>query len=277
MSQEPSYALPEIFLMDGIRKHVSPGALLVADKSIASDVANRMIEVGLAELQPATPGAGLMTIKSKDVSRISADGARGICTYAQEKGHWLFLKNIDRLLESPGGRALIEIACEEMAEGTLPCMLVSTPPSKYEFVSGAICRIIGLAPAVRWGSTGEFEGFDDIVYFVKRTMDKDPANTGWLISVRYSLLSPVGTTYDSVAPESDYALPMLDNISFLSRDKNKPATEPDGAIVSLTSDSFQASQQVPAFTAAEKLARRAIGRQLALGERVEARRGIYYI
>lgn len=257
------------FLADGFRTRASQGAILVADEPVAQSMARLLHEEGLADLRAAAAGAGLLVFKPEVIGRMSADDAAQVCAQARAGGHWLFLQNVEKMLESEGGRRLLETICDAMAEGMLPSVVASTPANNYQFIMNALCRLVGLVPVIRLNSTGKPEGVDRINYLMLRTNDR--SDTGWIVSVRYSLMSPLGDAYDSTGPEAEGYLPTMDKIHIIGG-----KSEPSGAFVSFKPESFQVGQQSAVFTAAEKLARRAVGRPLVPGERVEARRGLFY-
>lgn len=264
-----AYADPGTFLYDGFSWRTSPGMILVADGLVAVDIARLLMENGLPELPAARSGAQLLAFDPAAVSQIPAAEAARACAYAKSGGHWLFLQDVHKLLDSPGGCAMIEETLQEMAAGTLPCVLASIPETSLKLVTSSVCRLIGLAPTMFFDGAGDPKGFNRIRYLGMRAADR--RDTGWAISVRYNLTSPVSGSYQTAAPDAEYALPMVERIALMGG-KEKPV----GAYISFRPDSFQISQEDAVFAAAEKIARRAVGRPLGRDERVEARRGLFY-
>jgi hypothetical protein len=267
----PSYADPDQFLWDGLKERVSQGLLILGEEAHAQQFAQLLHEHGSGTFRAAAPGAGLLAIEAASVSGVSRGHAEKLCQEARDGGHWLYLGRVGRLLDSTGGRNMLEAVCEAMAKASLPCVIASSAAGSDEQLADDLCRLLGLVPTARLDTNGKLLGVSELSFLMAQAEDR--GDTGWSVAVRYQLRSPIKDPPDLAPDErADSALRMVDTIRVAGE-----RADPVGALIGFRADAFGVGQRRAVFDAAEVVARRIVGRKVAADELVEARRGFCFV
>jgi hypothetical protein len=256
------------FLLDGFRRNPSPLVVLVTEPSVARGTALRLHQGAGSEVLPEAHG-GLVRLETEKSAGLSSQQARGLCAQIAATEDWLYVDNIDVLLDSSGGKHLLTALTDSVASGDLAAVIVSTRPERFERLRSGAKRLMGFAVIVEKDPDGGFETSTSIT-IVREARDR--SDTGWMIAVRYESVGPITphAEFDPGADISD-AVALADKIYVIGS-----VEEPLGAMVGLTADAFTVSQEDVAFATATKVAQRLVGRRLEPGEIMKVTRAIYY-
>jgi hypothetical protein len=259
------------FLVDGLLRNPSTLVLLVTDPSTALVVALRLHD-GSADWAELSKAHGkLLRFETDRAAGLSRQQARDLCAELAATEDWLYLENVDVLLDSSGGRHFLGALVKSVADGDLAAVIASTPHEGAERLRSGALRLMGFALTVEGpGPDGAFEG-SRTTSVVREAQDR--SDTGWAIAVRFELTAPI-TPYADFQPAADVAsaMELVDTAQVIGSADGPPL----GVMIGLSAEAFTVSQEAVAFATATKAAQGVVGRLLEAGESVTATRGIYY-
>jgi hypothetical protein len=259
------------FLADGLLHNSSPVVCLVTDASTASAVALALHAKSpdWAEL-PKAEGR-LLRFETDTAAELSDQQASALCAELAATEHWLYIEDVDVLLDSRGGRHLLTALLAGVANGDLAAVIASAQPDSLNRLRSDALRLMGFALIVEGpGPSGAFE-LSRSISVVREAQDRD--DTGWTIAVRFDLTSPITpyADYDAGAAIAG-AVELVDTAHVIE----PPDGPPLGAMIGLRADAFTVTQEDAAYATATMAAQRLVGRLLKSGESVKATRAIYY-
>jgi hypothetical protein len=259
------------FLLDGLIPSPSPLVLLVTDSASAMTVATQL-HAGLVDWDelPAATGR-LISFATDAAAELTSPKARELCEELVATGHWLYIGDVDTLLDSVGGKYLLDALLKGIASGELPTVITATRLDLVSRLRSRAIRFMGFAVTVEGpDAAGEFE-FSHSTSVVRPAHDRN--DTGWVVAVRLQLSSPISPEAD---PETEAAAAGVMELVDTAQLVDWPDRPPAGVMIGLRPDAFTVGQETAAFATAAKAARRVVGRPLLAGESVTAARGIYY-
>ena len=260
-----------LFLMDGLLRNSSPVVLVVADPSIALPFANELYNgsVGWDKL-PKVEGS-LFRLETTRVARLNAEQVRSLCHEIAATRRWLYIENIDELLDSSGGHHFLVELANSVARGEPAMVIMTTQPEHLDRVRAAVPRLAGFAKTVEWSGQTDSASASQLTSIVAKAQDRD--DSGWIVAVRFELAGPISpdASFDG-DPASAGVLQLVDTVQII----DSADAPPEGAMIGFSPDAFTFTQEAAAFAAAALAAQRVIGRALQPGEWVTAARGLYY-
>jgi len=257
---------PHSFLNDGLLRRTTPTMVFVGTPEEATDVVRQLHAGYLPELVAAAgPGSKLLGLDGATIVPSAAD----FCAELTAGQHWLVITNIGALLDSPGGRLLLDTLCESIAKAELPFVAVTATPSDVGRLHSEAIRFSGLARVFPMSAAPAGIPAGELGYLVMQSAD--PRDVGWLISVRTVLTAPRIDSRTHLGAAADQAMRKVETLQAVGSD-----TVPTGILASFVNGAFTQAQQEEAFAAAELVAHRIVGRPLKENESIEARRGVFY-
>lgn len=253
-----------IFLLEGLCRAPSPVLLVVGAAETAAQIALALHDGrGRWDERPARV-EGLLQLEP---ARITADPAADFTELLAELAstdHWIYLPNVDSLLDSAAGRRFLDELMNSVSSGGVAAVIASTTSERLPKVRAEALRLIGFA------STLSLDAYSYTRSVVVEASDS--TDVGWVVAVRYELTEEIRGDADTSDVSTDGRLQLVDTIHMVTRPNEPPA----GLIVGLTPDAFTVSQEEAAFGSAAAAAERLVGRRLRPEERVTAARGVFY-
>jgi len=259
-----------LFLMDGLCTAPSPVLLVVADVATAVRFA-LAVHSGSARWDDRPARSGRLL--ELDLARIAAGPAGDFTELLAELAgtdHWVYLPDVDSMVESPAGRRFLDELMDSVGGGEIAAVIASSTRDQLPKVQAEAPRLLGFASLLRGPDDAEPGGLTYTRSIVLRSAD--PTDLGWVISVRYELTGAIRADAATADISTDGRLQLVDTISMVGGDGEPPL----GVVISLTPDAFTVSQEDAAFATAELAAERLVGRRLGREEHVTAARGIFY-
>jgi hypothetical protein len=255
------------FLDDALRQP-TPCVMLVGDFETADRYAAKISQDGVPGRIGPLNNDRWVTFSQAEALANGASGVSLLLSRLPASDTWLYLRRVDAGLTEGHGRQLLDGLCDLIADGRLRCVLVSITAAGYEQLTSSRPRLAGLSTVVEFRT--DPPTVSELAYLAVRT--GGARDIGWLVMVKTLLREPPvanGSLPGDI--RTDAALQLTDHLAMHQL--------PDGTIgisVSFKPHAFAVGQQTAAFSAAELVARRALGRELAPGEWVEAARGVVY-
>src|SRR5690242_17780947 len=131
------------FLLEALISRSSRSLVLVSDEATAASVALRVHAGALDDWPPGR--AGLLKFDTAAIADIDADQVQSICRNLIDNGHWAFLANVDRMLDSFGGRLLFDAILNAIANDELSAVIASVEPQNYERLQSEGLRLLSFA------------------------------------------------------------------------------------------------------------------------------------
>lgn len=262
-----------LFLLEGLLRSPSPVILLVVDRSVARSLALRFHagSVGWDEL-PA-PSGSLLAFETGAAAGLTRQTARDFCAELATTTDWLYLEDVEELLDSPGGNYFLAALLDHVANGDIAAVVAATQPDNFSRLRSKAVRLLGFAIVVE-----RPEGTDGLQYYQANTFVRpaqDRNDTGWMVAVRFDLTSPITPDADFTADAAVAgAIELVDTVQVIQ--PREPDRPPEGVMIGLKPDAFLVTQQAAAFATATMAAQRVVGRTLRPGENVTATRALYY-
>jgi hypothetical protein len=260
-----------LFVLDGLQKSPSPVFLLVADETVAVQVA-LALHRGSIERPDLSPGtAGMIEFTAEEVGRLSE--AQSVATVRElaSAGHWVYLPQVDRQFDVPGGRRFLHAVLDAAAGGELTPVVATVPPERLGRLQRRAVRLMGLAETIDPQRAGEGLERSHVTSVVRHATDRH--DVGWTVVVRFDLSAPITPDAPFAADaEMSGAMGLVESLHLV----DLPGQPPAGVLVSLIPDAFSMTQEAAALRTAAAAARQLIGRHLGTYESVTPTRAIFY-
>jgi len=255
------------FLFDGLRPAPTPVLLVVADTSAAwaAVAAAYRGELPL-DFAPAT--GHLLQLAAHEYPGTTEEDAEAFASELVAGKHWIYVTNIDQLLDAGGGQKLLAVIVEQVAAGALAAVVGSVSKDGYSRLSSHCLRLVAFATTLELSNSARGWVASELDTVVQESLDR--SDTGWTVMVRLQLSSAVSSDKHFEGEVAAQSAAYLVERMFTIGDP------PEGVLVSLRADAFTVSQREAAFNAARQVANGVVGRTLAAGEGLTAVRGIYH-
>lgn len=253
--------------MDGLARLPTPTLLILADEPTAAAVAEE-IHQGRASW-PTGPSRvdGLLQVATARLLEAGPDDCQALLSEVSATDHWLFVPDIEPLTQAPEC-AFLDQLLPYVRDGRLASLILSADPSSSDAVRAGSPRLAGFAE-VLVAQGASWESWTPVRTIAAPATQRD--DVGWVVMVRLELATGIEVLPQ---PESatDGVLHLVERFHLVMDDRGLPA----GALVTLSSGAFSASQEDAVFRTAEAAATRLVGRPLAGGESVAAVRALLY-
>ncbi|MFD5564441.1 hypothetical protein [Kitasatospora griseola] len=265
LSPEAASEEYQLFLLDGLCRRPSPVVLVVDEATTAVQVARHLHDDSTAwEKRPPRIGK-LLKLDLASLAATSADGATALLSGLAGTDDWIFLPDVDELVDSEVGSGFLTGLEVSVGGGEVAAVIVSTLPERRRRLAQAAPRLIGFATTLAGGKATYTRSV--------AAPSTNPTDTGWTVVVRYELTGGIQPETDPADLAADGRLHLVETLNLIYKREGEP---PLGLLVGLTADAFTASQEDAAFATAELAARRVLGRPLSLGEHITSARGLFY-
>jgi len=262
-----------LFLLEGLLRNPSPVILLVTDRSAALSLAQRFHAGSVSWDELPAPSGSLLAFETGAACGLTSQTARDVCAELAASTDWLYIEDVEELLESAGGSYFFTTLLDHVAGGDIAAVIVSTQPDNFSRLRSNAVRLLGFATVFEHSDgTGGLQFYRANTY-VRPAQDR--SDTGWMVAVRLDLTSPITPDADfTTDPAIAAAMELVSTVHVIGfREADQP---PDGVMIGLKPDAFLVTQHAAAFATATMAAQRVIGRTLYPGENVIATRALYY-
>lgn len=259
-----------LFLIDGLTSAPSPVLLIVDDESVATAVALAIFDGTAGWKERPARKDRLLRVDGSTIVTLAPAGRAVILAELAASDHWIYLAEVDRLLDTPGGRDFLDQLAVSLGEGGPAAVLASATPDRLPALRAGALRLLGFATILQHRGESSVGGRSFVRTVVAESSDR--TDIGWVVAVRYELSAPMDPDRGG-GPSQDGRLHLVERLAVVDR----PGHPPAGVLVTLAADAFSVSQEDAVYATATAAAGWLVGRPLGAEERVVATRAICYV